>query len=450
MLIRFVYENVLSFKEETEFNMLPAKSQKAHTDHLLQVTPKISVLKGAIVYGANGAGKSNLIKGAEIMRNIVVKGNIPSDLRFIRNKMSDPETPVSLDCEFSIGGKVYDYGVSFTDGLCLSEWLYDTSTEKERLVFTREYSSEKERPVLTFSAEFMKKKANTYLKELLETKLLKNNQVLLFLRDIIEEQNILNAYTWFEKKLFVVFPNVKSTYIFDDMYSNSEFKSYSERVLSNLDVGIKNITFKKEDLNKFLMEVPVLDKTVFDEAMQNLKEKESGIIDTDHFTISMERSGDKIIVRRITMTHEVEGKEYQFELKEESDGTQRLLDFIPMIRDIQSYDRVVMIDEIDRSIHPNLLLELISKVMEENLTGQIICSSHESNLLSCDIFRTDEIWFAEKDRETQCTKLYTLNDFKPRNDLDIRKGYLQGRFGAIPFLAQLESLKWNRSDAAQE
>ncbi|MNR06571.1 hypothetical protein D3C85_1226450 [compost metagenome] len=83
----------------------------------------------------------------------------------------------------------------------------------------------------------------------------------------------------------------------------------------------------------------------------------------------------------------------------------------------------------------------------EDTKGQLIFTTHESNLLDLEIFRQDEIWFSEKNKNTGSTQLYSLSDFKPRYDLDIRKGYLKGRFGAIPFLANLEDLKWMTKDA---
>ena len=83
----------------------------------------------------------------------------------------------------------------------------------------------------------------------------------------------------------------------------------------------------------------------------------------------------------------------------------------------------------------------------QNTKGQLIFTSHESNLLDLDIFRQDEIWFVEKDNKSGDTKMYSLSEFKPRYDLDIRKGYLKGRFGAIPFLAKLHDLNWDNYGA---
>ena len=121
-----------------------------------------------------------------------------------------------------------------------------------------------------------------------------------------------------------------------------------------------------------------------------------------------------------------------------------------MIKELDTADCTFFVDEINRSIHPNTMWDMMSKLMSGKSIGQLVCSSHESNLLSCDIFRTDEIWFAEKRHEDQSTVMYPLSDFKPRNDLDIRKGYLKGRFGAIPFLSKTDDLKWGTEDAVQE
>lgn len=100
-----------------------------------------------------------------------------------------------------------------------------------------------------------------------------------------------------------------------------------------------------------------------------------------------------------------------------------------------------MIDEIDQSIHPTLLKEFVAQIQDNpNKVGQLIFTTHESNLLDLDLFRQDEIWFAEKNKEG-ATHLYPLSEYNVRPDLDIRKGYLSGRFGAIPFLGDLRKLR---------
>ena len=111
--------------------------------------------------------------------------------------------------------------------------------------------------------------------------------------------------------------------------------------------------------------------------------------------------------------------------------------------DTLSADCTYVIDELDRSLHPTLVRTLVSRIVnDKNMKGQLIFTTHDAGLLDGKVFRNDEIWFAEKDRETQSTHLYTLDEFKPRADLDLEKGYLNGRFGAIPFLARFNELNW--------
>lgn len=288
----------------------------------------------------------------------------------------------------------------------------------------------------------MKKKA--LLVSLLEDNILKNDELLIKHEDIIKEPRINRVREWFKDNLKIFFPETKSASIFDTQYENLKFKHFSEKLLRSFDVGIQDIELHEDDLDKFVSQTGMpLDK-IFEDIKTNLKKEESGVIETQYFTIGVtkEEEDDKYMIRRITTSHVVNNKAVSFELKEESDGTQRLFDFAPVLYDLMQSDKTIIVDEIDRSIHANLLKMFVEKVMGMPILGQIIFSSHESCLLDCSIFRNDEIWFVEKDRKNQSSRFYTLNDFKPRNDLDIQKGYLKGRFGAIPFLAHLEDLKW--------
>lgn len=444
MLIRFNFSNMFSFLEETEFNMLPAKSLKSHTDHLHKINSSVSVLKGSVIYGANGAGKSNMIKSADLFRRVVIDGKVPNDIRYIRNKFSDVETPISQSVEFSVENKIYSYGITYTANLCLEEWLYETGVEKDEMVFERTYSASKKKPIVKMGERFLgKDKKKALLVSLLEDNILKNDQLLLQHAEIIKEPRLDKVRAWFKDSLMIFFPNTRSSSIFDTQYADEKFKQFSERLLQGFDVGISDLELHQDDLDKFVSTTGMpLDK-MFEDIKENLVQDKQDVIETKYFTIGVTKEeNDRYVIRRITTNHIVENKKVSFELKEESDGTQRLFDFSPMLYDLMRSDKTIIIDEIDRSIHANLLKMFVEKVMALPIKGQILFSSHESALLDCSIFRNDEIWFVEKDREKQCSRFYTLNDFKPRNDLDIQKGYLKGRFGAIPFLSHLDDLRW--------
>jgi hypothetical protein len=144
-----------------------------------------------------------------------------------------------------------------------------------------------------------------------------------------------------------------------------------------------------------------------------------------------------------------DGRTVSMDLDDESDGTKRLLDLLPAVHQMRSRGRVNIVDEIDRSMHPILVRRLIEFFLTScaDSPSQLIVTTHESNLLDLDLLRRDEIWFAEKDHE-QATRLYSLADFKVRKDLEIRKHYLQGRFGAIPFLGSLDALTKGQDETA--
>jgi len=163
--------------------------------------------------------------------------------------------------------------------------------------------------------------------------------------------------------------------------------------------------------------------------------------------IILEKEGEKIWVKRLKVGHsDNKNNSVLFDLEEESDGTIRLLDFIPAFQEMITDNRVFIIDEIERSIHPLLIKELVKKFsLDCDTKGQLIFTTHESNLLDQDVFRQDEIWFAEKDKNGS-TELYSLSDFKEHKTIDIRKGYLNGRYGSIPFLGNLKDLNWHKHD----
>ncbi|MCA9189830.1 MAG: AAA family ATPase, partial [Planctomycetales bacterium] len=150
----------------------------------------------------------------------------------------------------------------------------------------------------------------------------------------------------------------------------------------------------------------------------------------------------KVIRRNLAAKHAVGGHSFSLPFQEESDGTQRFLNLLPALFHLQTRCKVFVIDELDRSLHP-LLAHALLRFFVESCPGacqQLIVTTHETHLLDQDLLRRDEIWFTEKD-ENQQTHLFPLTDMKVRKDLRIEKSYLQGRFGAIPFIGGMEKLK---------
>jgi len=165
------------------------------------------------------------------------------------------------------------------------------------------------------------------------------------------------------------------------------------------------------------------------------------------YTLMREENGE-IVLLWLKARHKLKaGGHVDMEIKHESDGTRRLMDLLPALLHSKSEERVYIIDEIDRSMHPLLSRMFLQAYLDDQKCGrgQIIITTHESNLLDRELLRRDEIWFTEKDEEGS-THLYSLSEYKVRPDLKLGKGYLDGRFGAIPFLGDLEKLQYCLKD----
>ncbi len=441
MLIRFVVENFLSFKHETEFNML-ADNFRIHPHHLYKAK-SLKILKGSVIYGANGAGKSNLIKSVGFFQNLVSTGKLSASVNPKKFKL-DPGNagkPVNFEIEFYFKRKIYHYGVQLNDRTVENEWLYISGvTTADKMIFERK-TLENGKSKIKFNAKFLKTPKDKLLVQLLEQQLLQHDELLLNKYNILKQIDISNVRFWIKKNLKIIYP--KSKFIgLVPFLSDSKVKHFTNNLLQSMQVGANGLDILNIPFDSFFG----IDDEEFKLNLQNdLNENKKEIIFTrnDEYFVAT-KEDKKYFVKKIVAEHINKNKEkINFDLTEESDGTRRLLDFIPAFYQILNEDVTFFIDEIDQSIHPALLYELVKKIMNEPRTkGQLIFTTHESNLLDLNIFRQDEIWFAEKNDEG-ATELYSLSEFRPRPDLDLRKGYLKGRFGAIPFTGDLKNLDWN-------
>ena len=338
--------------------------------------------------------------------------------------------------------------MSYRGNICVEEWLYSTK-RTPKCIFERKRDNVTGKTKITLLPTKKEDAKNKMLVSLLEENILKSNELLLSKYDVVKEAQMKDAYMWIVSQLHVIYPETHSTSIFDNRYTNPTFKQQSEKLIAALDLGIDELMLKDEDLEAFKLSISEWPELVqgVEKIVRRLSKAQDdsmeAMVEASAFTISIRREGDKYYVRRVKSVHRVCANSYDFELKEESDGTQRIFDFLPVMQEVKGMTSTYIIDELDRSLHPSLVRALVKRVVtDKKMKGQLIFTTHDAGLLDGEIFRNDEIWFAEKDRETQNTHLYTLDEFKPRTDLNLEKGYLNGRFGAIPFLAKLNELDW--------
>jgi AAA15 family ATPase/GTPase len=441
MLIRFVVTNFLSFNEESEFNMI-AGSFKTHKDHVYS-SGKIDVLKAAVIYGANASGKSNLIKAIRFLQETVRDGGIAQpvdDKKFKLNK-NNSKKPVSFEIEFSIRNKVYSYGISLNHLEVTEEWLYESGiTAEDKLIFERKLTETGE-TTIRMADKYVKTQKEITLIEIIKENLLQKEKLLLGLNNYLKIDDIKSVHDWFVTKLIVIFPGTEFSGILPLLLSSSELKRHYDLLLQSFDTGISQLSSAQIDFDKY--EIDPKEKLTRKEIETQMKTAPL-MINNESNSVIIKENGKLVVKKAISFHKDNLGNNVPFMISEESDGTKRLLDFIPAFYNLLQQDFTYLIDEIDRSLHPSLLCAIICKIMADQTTkGQLIFTSHESNLLDLNIFRQDEIWFVEKDNKLGDSKMYSLSEFKPRYDLNIRKGYLTGRFGAIPFLANLQDLNWD-------
>lgn len=446
MLIRIVLDNIFSFGEKKEFNMIPRPRLRTFTFHKYSLN-NFSILKMSSIYGANGSGKSNLIKAIRVFQNIITSENLPPRLHESRFKFRKEKnkTEQLFAVEFIKEKIPFYYAIEISGNIIKTEELYYSGLGKknDKLIFERK-TNKKGETTLNFTKDFENDLKSQTLKSILLEEFIKPNKPILKLianRDNKYLIDVKKAYNWFENSLQIIMPDSKPTAFAHKLNIDPEFKKYAEDIICSFNLGINSLISEKKEIGEFFGED---DKHELDELIEKLEEsptKMIGISSAKGDILVLVKEDEKYFVEQLKLEHlSANNITAKFSVEEESDGTIRLLDFIPALQDVISKEKVFFIDEIERSIHPLLIKELIRKFSyDENTKGQLIFTTHESNLLDQNLFRQDEIWFTEKNK-LGTTDLYSLSDFKEHNTIDIRKGYLNGRYGSIPFLASLNEL----------
>lgn len=452
MLIRFVVENIFSFDEKKEFQMIPLKTLKTLKHHVYDMK-KLSLLKMASIYGANGSGKSNLIKSIELLQNLVLKKVKARAINDVIFKFHDHDNRNQiLAIEFFQENTAFYYGIEIKDGIIVTEELYLSGLgKKDKLIYERK-TDKNQKTTIKFMKEFENNEKNRILRDVLISDFVKVDETVLEIISKRENElldDVKKAFRWFEKTLRVIFPNSKISIGRLAVDNDVQFKNDLESVITGTNFGVDSISITSVELKTFLKENDSDDIKIIENIINTVESSKSKAIvmrSREGIELFVIKENEDYFVKKMVLKHAgKKGQKIDFDLDEESDGTLRIIDLIPAFKKAASGQNVVIIDEIERSIHPNLIKELVREFSSsESTQGQLIFTTHESNLLDQEIFRQDEIWFTEKDQNAS-TDIYSLSDFKEHKTIDIRKGYLCGRYGSIPFLSNLKDLGWLRN-----
>jgi AAA15 family ATPase/GTPase len=422
MLIEFSIENFRSFKEEVTLSLI-SSSDKSLDNNLIKTATlkKDNLLRSEVIYGANASGKSNVVSAFNFLRKLVInshKFQKGTEISYSPFKLDKKYTskPSKFEIVFLKNNIRYTYGVSLTNEKIVDEYLYYYPQGRKALIFERKD---------TFNYKFT---IDINEQEFLSSKTLPN---VLYLSNStqLNYKKTSEAFDWFKDNLKIIgaTDNPKLTaFTIELLNKDEELKEFILKSLIVADLGIVDISAK-------------LDKILIDGASLELPSPD---LKTEFVLIS-DDEGLKIVQMDIKTMHNVLDEKgnnikINFDFDEESEGTKRLFALVGSWIDALNNGRILIVDELDTKLHP-LLMEFLIKLFhnptQNKNDAQLIFTTHNTNLLDLDLFRRDQIWFTEKNPSYGNTDLYSLLEFSPRKDKNVRKGYLAGRYGAIPFIS---------------
>lgn len=430
MLLRLKIRNFLSFNDETVFDMFPNPKRASFLNHIYSELD-VPLLKQAAIYGANGSGKSNFIKAVSFIKGFVTNesflGNINLEDYYFQ-LVRERKPAIGFEIEFLINNKYFIYSLEI-DKKEISEMLSLSGIGKnpDRVLFKRIGSEIKQVHLQNADSA----------KQLLEmnsrSSLLPLNQKF----PVLSDENVKLAFKWFKEKLEIVSINSTVPALINIMSDNPGLLQLTNDIFENIGVGVSSVKIADTPFEQWITNH---DANEIQQIMdQDPLKPNSGILRIENnrnvFSVTLKK-GVKTVQE--FLFEQMGQSEFKKEMKisAQSDGTFRLLTLIPAFYEAINKEKVVFIDEIDNSIHPNLMFSLIKFFGSTATKGQLIFTTHTTHLINQqELLRPDEIWLTEKQKGS--TKMYSINEFKIHNTINLENGYLDGRYGAVPELVDI-------------
>ena len=418
MLIKFRFSNFLSFKDEVEFD-IRAGNIKGFENNLIK--EKVDLLKSIAILGANGSGKSNLIKAIAKFQAII-RNSINLELQrqyphesFLLDKIYHNKNSF-FEIEFILDDLVYTYGFEIEkNGNINKEYLYEQEIRK-RVLFERDNQN------IKINNRFFNEAKNLVQHT-------RENSLFLSITAQFNVKKSKKIYDYLINNIVVFLDldcnKTKFHAIGGALLKDEYIKKEALKFLKLLDFNIQDLEVKKEKLP-----TDIIEKIKNDSSLPETLKKD------------IEDGLEDIFIQRYLFDDKKIKDFISFPLNSESEGTQKLVFLIPHLIDVIKNNKIVFIDELDNSLHTILIKKVIELFQIFSKKSQLFFTTHDLCILEKPyIFRRDQIYFLEKDRKFGNTKLYSLYDFKIRNDKDILKNLLNGEFGAIPIIDDLMDLE---------
>lgn len=439
MLLRYIVSNFKSIGHPIEFTMFPTSENADHRS-LKKITTKAGewkVLRRGGFWGPNASGKSAFIESIDFARDYIVNGQKSgkgTGLNQFKGDFQDLNGISLFQFMFYLDGEVYEYGFSLDPRQVHEEWLMQLTERDFVPLFTRS-TDENGKTEIEIESKFAHKNSkDRTLAEVLKDSIQENQKNQLFLYKL-HDNGIKKAekiVQWF-KQLQIIFPKTKIQALPIQVKADEELRDYIGRMLSQMDTGVYEISVASDEIDFYdFAEKLDLPK----EIVEDIEEIKNGIVSlAGRYFIFSENEKKRTALVQLKFSHRLNNQVTHFNIEEESDGTQRLVDLLPMLFAVGKNPTLYFVDEIDRSLHTKLSQFLLDKfsLSAENGLNQIIFTAHDVNLIDLDHFRQDEIWFIEKNQLGESV-LRPFSDFEVKKDQDTLKAYLNGRFGAVPVI----------------
>ncbi len=450
MLLQFLVGNFRSFNKEEILNLIPAKS-RIHPGHVLishEKGRRVRSLPLAVIYGANASGKSNLIRAMSFAQEFIINGtrsDEPTGAVPFRLSPGTDEKPSRFEFVIKHDGVLYTYGFAATVKEVREEWLFAVFQRQEVCLFER--ITENGKALIKFGKKLASEKDEAQRLQFV-TAGTRPNQLFLTEANERNVEALKPLIHWFRDHLTVIWPEAKYRPLILRAHDDKQFADFLSMFLRIADTGVQGIDLKSQKLvaERLYADVPDDIKKVLINNLANSPNR-SVIFSADKAYFALRQDGDNnpSLLTLRTRHQRSDGQDVFFDTRDESDGTHRMMHMVPALFNLLSMEDVYVIDEFDRSLHPHLCRLYIDAFLRgitgKGRLGQIILTTHETTLLDLDLLRRDEIWFLEKDNvgASHLTSLVEYK-YKVRADLKINKGYLSGRFGAVPLLGDAYQL----------